>query len=77
MSETAAADEAPPRRRVVRDPVHDYVEIPGELEPLVASAALQRLRNLRKGRPGFQLAGPAASGRVVRQGGLVVSISVT
>ena len=46
MSETAAADEAPPRRRVVRDPVHDYVEIPGELEPLVASAALQRLRNI-------------------------------
>jgi HD superfamily phosphohydrolase len=46
MSETAAADEAPPRRRVVRDPVHDYVEIPGELEPLVASAALQRLRNV-------------------------------
>lgn len=46
MSETAAADEAPPRRRVVRDPVHDYVEIPGELEALVASAAVQRLRNI-------------------------------
>ena len=46
MSGTAAADDALPRRRVVRDPVHDYVEIPGELEALVASAALQRLRNI-------------------------------
>ena len=46
MSGTAAAHDDPPRRRVVRDPVHDYVEIPGELEPLVASAALQRLRNI-------------------------------
>jgi HD superfamily phosphohydrolase len=46
MSGTASDDDAPPRRRVVRDPVHDYVEIPGELEPLVASAAVQRLRNI-------------------------------
>ena len=46
MSGTAAADDELPRRRVVRDPVHDYVEIPGELEALVASAALQRLRNI-------------------------------
>jgi len=40
-------------------------------------AGLQRLRNPRKGRPGFQLASQAASGRVVRLGGLAVSISVT
>ena len=46
MSGTAVADDELPRRRVVRDPVHDYVEIPGELEPLVASAAVQRLRNI-------------------------------
>ena len=46
MSGAAVGDEAPPRRRVVRDPVHDYVEIPGELGALVASAALQRLRNI-------------------------------
>ena len=46
MVGTAAADDPPPRRRVVRDPVHDYVEVPGELEALVASAAVQRLRNI-------------------------------
>jgi HD superfamily phosphohydrolase len=46
MSGTAAADDAPPRRRVVRDPVHDYVEVPGELEALRASPAVQRLRNI-------------------------------
>lgn len=33
-----------PRAHVVRDPVHGYVEVPGELGPLVASAAVQRLR---------------------------------
>lgn len=37
-------DDAPPRRRVVRDPVHDYVEVPGELEDLLSSPAVQRLR---------------------------------
>jgi HD superfamily phosphohydrolase len=46
MSGTAAADDPPPRRRVVRDPVHDYVEVPGELEALRASPAVQRLRNI-------------------------------
>jgi HD superfamily phosphohydrolase len=46
MSGTAAEDDPPPRRRVVRDPVHDYVEVPGELEALVSSAAVQRLRNI-------------------------------
>src|SRR4029453_14583594 len=46
MSGTGADDDAPPRRRGVRDPVHDYVEVPGELEALVASAAVQRLRNI-------------------------------
>jgi HD superfamily phosphohydrolase len=46
MSGDAGSDEAPPRRRVVRDPVHDYVEVPGELEALVASPAFQRLRNI-------------------------------
>src|SRR5690242_17122679 len=46
MSGTAASDDAPPRSRVVRDPVHDYVEVPGELEALVASAAVQRLRTI-------------------------------
>src|SRR3954471_13785238 len=43
---TVGSDEAPPRRRVVRDPVHDYVEVPGELEALVSSPAVQRLRNI-------------------------------
>lgn len=43
---SGTAGEEPPRRRVVRDPVHDYVEIPGELEALVSSAAVQRLRNI-------------------------------
>ena len=46
IPEAAGADEAPPRRRVVRDPVHDYVEVPGELEALVSSPAVQRLRNI-------------------------------
>ena len=34
----------PPRTHVVRDPVHGYVEVPGELGPLVATPAVQRLR---------------------------------
>jgi HD superfamily phosphohydrolase len=46
MSEAAGGEDSPPRRRVVRDPVHDYVEIPGELEALVSSPAIQRLRNI-------------------------------
>ena len=46
MSGTETADDVPPRPRVVRDPVHDYVEVPGELAALVASAAVQRLRNI-------------------------------
>lgn len=32
--------------RVVRDPVHGYVDVPAELDPLVRSAAVQRLRNI-------------------------------
>jgi HD superfamily phosphohydrolase len=46
MSGTAAHDDPPPRRRVVRDPVHGYVEVPGELEALVSSPAIERLRNI-------------------------------
>jgi HD superfamily phosphohydrolase len=46
MSGTATTDDPPPRRRVVRDPVHDYVEVPGELDALASSPALQRLRNI-------------------------------
>lgn len=38
--------EVLPRRRVVKDPVHDYVDIPGELVSLVSSPAIQRLRNI-------------------------------
>lgn len=32
--------------RVVRDPVHGYVDVPAELDPLVRSGAVQRLRNI-------------------------------
>lgn len=32
--------------RVVRDPVHGYVEVPDELDQLVRCAAVQRLRNI-------------------------------
>jgi HD superfamily phosphohydrolase len=32
--------------RVIRDPVHGYVDVPAELDALVRSAALQRLRNI-------------------------------
>ncbi|MDX6357312.1 MAG: uncharacterized protein QOH37_366 [Nocardioidaceae bacterium] len=47
MAHAAGAEhEAPPRRRVVRDPVHDYVEVPGELAALVGSPAVQRLRGV-------------------------------
>ena len=35
-----------PRPRVVRDPVHGYVDVPGELGPLVATPAVQRLRHI-------------------------------
>lgn len=41
-----AAPGAPPPRRVVRDPVHDYVDVPGELVALVGSSAVQRLRGI-------------------------------
>jgi HD superfamily phosphohydrolase len=32
--------------RVVRDPVHGYVEVPAELDALVRTSAVQRLRNI-------------------------------
>jgi HD superfamily phosphohydrolase len=34
--------------RLIRDPVHGYVEVPPELDPLVRSAAVQRLRMIRQ-----------------------------
>ena len=34
--------------RLIRDPVHGYVEVPPELDPLVRSAAVQRLRTIRQ-----------------------------
>ncbi len=34
--------------QLIRDPVHGYVEVPPELDPLVRSAAVQRLRTIRQ-----------------------------
>ena len=34
------------RGRVIRDPVHGYVEVPDELDPLVHCRAIQRLRHI-------------------------------
>ena len=43
---TPPAASGPARQRVVRDPVLGYVRIPEELDPLVGSAAVQRLRDI-------------------------------
>ena len=32
--------------RVIRDPIHGYIEVPDELDPLVRSGAVQRLRHI-------------------------------
>ena len=34
--------------QLIRDPVHGYVEVSPELDPLVRSAAVQRLRTIRQ-----------------------------